>query len=29
MSKAALIGINRLRMGSDGHGITTLVGFHG
>ena len=29
MSKTALIGIKRLRMGSDGHGITTLVGFHG
>lgn len=24
-----LIGINRFRMGTDGHGITTLVGFHG
>ena len=29
MEKAKLIGINRLRMFSDGHGITTLVGFHG
>lgn len=29
MRKTALIGINRLRIGSDGHGITTLVGFHG
>lgn len=29
MSKTALIGIKRLRIGSDGHGITTLVGFHG
>ena len=26
---APLIGINRLRLGTDGHGITTLVAFHG
>lgn len=29
MTKAPLIGIERLRLGSDGHGITTLVAFHG
>ena len=29
MNKAPLIGISRLRMGTDGHGITTLVAFHG
>lgn len=29
MDKAPLIGISRLRMGSDGHGITTLIAFHG
>ena len=29
MSKAILIGISRLRMNTDGHGITTLVAFHG
>ena len=29
MTKAKLIGISRLRIGSDGHGITTLVAFHG
>lgn len=29
MSSASLIGVSRLRMGSDGHGITTLVGFRG
>ena len=29
MSKAAFIGISRLRMNTDGHGITTLVAFHG
>ena len=28
-NKAALIGISRLRMNTDGHGITTLVAFHG
>ena len=26
---ASIIGINRLRIGTDGHGITTLVAFHG
>ena len=26
---ASLIGISRLRIGTDGHGITTLVAFHG
>ena len=29
MTKANIIGISRLRMGTDGHGITTLVAFHG
>ena len=29
MNKAPLIGISRLRMGTDGHGVTTLVAFHG
>ena len=29
MNKSSLIGISRLRMGTDGHGITTLVAFHG
>lgn len=29
MNRASLIGISRLRMGTDGHGITTLVAFHG
>ncbi len=29
MELSALIGISRLRMGTDGHGITTLVAFHG
>lgn len=29
MEKEPLIGISRLRMGTDGHGITTLVAFHG
>ena len=29
MNKAAFIGISRLRMYTDGHGITTLVAFHG
>ncbi len=29
MTKAKLIGISRLRFGTDGHGITTLVAFHG
>ncbi len=29
MQNVGLIGINRLRMGTDGHGITTLVAFHG
>ncbi len=29
MNKASLIAINRLRIGTDGHGITTLVAFHG
>ena len=29
MDKAPFIGIRRLRIGTDGHGITTLVGFHG
>lgn len=29
MEKAPLIGISRLRMGTDGHGVTTLVAFHG
>ena len=28
-NKATLIGISRLRMNTDGHGITTLVAFHG
>ena len=28
MDKAPLIGISRLRMGTDGHGVTTLVAFH-
>ena len=27
--QAPLIGISRLRMGTDGHGVTTLVAFHG
>lgn len=26
---ASIIGVSRLRMGTDGHGITTLVAFHG
>ena len=29
MNRAPLIGISRLRMGTDGHGVTTLVAFHG
>ena len=29
MNKAEIIGIKRHCMGSDGHGITTLVAFHG
>lgn len=29
MNKAPLIGISRLRIGTDGHGVTTLVAFHG
>lgn len=29
MNEAPLIGISRLRMGTDGHGVTTLVAFHG
>ena len=29
MYSASIIGISRLRMGTDGHGITTLVAFHG
>lgn len=29
MNKAPLIGISRLRMGTDGYGVTTLVAFHG
>ena len=29
MSEAPIIGISRLRMGTDGRGITTLVAFHG
>lgn len=29
MQKVPVIGINRLRMGTDGHGVTTLVAFHG
>ena len=29
MESASIIGISRLRMGTDGHGITTLVAFHG
>lgn len=29
MNKALLIGISRQRFGTDGHGITTLVAFHG
>ena len=29
MSKAPIIGISRLRMGTDGRGVTTLVAFHG
>lgn len=29
MNKAPVIGISRLRMGTDGHGVTTLVAFHG
>ena len=29
MNKASIIGISRLRMGSDGQGITALVAFHG
>ena len=29
MNKVPLIGISRLRMNTDGHGITTLVAFHG
>lgn len=28
MDKAPLIGISRLRMGTDGHGVTSLVAFH-
>lgn len=28
-NKVALIGISRLRMGTDGHGVTALVAFHG
>ena len=28
-NKATLIGISRLRMNTDGHGLTTLVAFHG
>ena len=29
MNPAPLIGVSRLRIGTDGHGITTLVAFHG
>lgn len=29
MTKASLIGISRLRIGTDGNGITSLVAFHG
>lgn len=29
MDRASIIGISRLRMGTDGHGITALVAFHG
>lgn len=29
MNKASLIAISRLRIGTDGHGVTTLVAFHG
>lgn len=29
MNKASILGISRLRMGSDGQGITALVAFHG
>lgn len=29
MNKAPLIGISRLRMGTDGHGVSTLMAFHG
>ena len=29
MNRAPLIGISRLRMGTDGRGVTTLVAFHG
>jgi pyruvate formate lyase activating enzyme len=29
MTKASVIGISRLRIGTDGNGITTLVAFHG
>ena len=29
MNKASLIGISRLRLKTDGHGVTTLVAFHG
>ena len=29
MNKIPFIGISRLRMGTDGHGVTTLVAFHG
>ena len=29
MNRASILGISRLRMGTDGHGITDLVAFHG
>ena len=29
MYRASIIGVSRLKMGTDGHGITTLVAFHG
>ncbi len=29
MNKAEIIGIKRHCLGSDGHGVTTLVAFHG
>ena len=29
MNRAPLIGISRLRIRTDGHGVTTLVAFHG
>ena len=27
--KASILGVSRLRIGTDGNGITTLVAFHG